>query len=255
MLSYVKKNTFLLKTLVFPIPINITTMHLNFDSLCHYQNWRTRTVFFVCLFVFLVWLFAKYLVNITILSKWLLNYSKFVNNHSTSVQSFNRVRLFVTCGLQHARLPCPSPTPRVYSNSCPSSRWWTDHLILCCPLFLLPSIIPSIRVFSNESVLPIRWTKYWSFSFSISLSSEYSGLISIRMDWLDLLAVQGILKNLLQHHSSKTSILWYSTFFIVQISHPYMTTGTTIALTRWTFVGNLSQLTHFCTFCIFTIIE
>ena len=112
----------------------------------------------------------------------------------------------------------------------------SNHLILCCPLLLLPSIFPSIRVFSNESVLRIRWPEYWSFSFSISSSSEYSGLISFRMDWLDLLAVDGTLESLLQHHSSKTSILWHSAFFIVQLSHPYMTTGKTIALTRQTFV-------------------
>ena len=115
----------------------------------------------------------------------------------------------------------------------------SNHPILCCPLLLLPSILPSIRVFSNESVLHIRWPKYWSFSFSICPSNEYSGLISFRMDWLDLLAGQGTLKSLLQHHSSKVSILWYSAFFIVQLSHPYMTTGKTIALTRWTFVGKV----------------
>ena len=140
-------------------------------------------------------------------------------------------------GLQHTRPPCPSPTPRVYSNSCPSS-----HLILCHPLLLPPSIFPSIRVFSNESVLRIRWPKCWSFSFSISTSIEYSGLISFRMDCLDLLAVQGTLKSLLQHHSSKASILWRSVFFIVQISHPYMTTGKTIALTKPTFVGKVMSL-------------
>ena len=116
------------------------------------------------------------------------------------------------------------------------------HLILCWPLLLLPSIFPSIRVFSNESVLHIRWPKYWSFSFNISPSNEYSGLISFRMDWLDLLAVQGTLKSLHQHHSSKTSILRCSAFFIVQLSHPYMTTGKTIALTRWTFVGKVVSL-------------
>ena len=109
----------------------------------------------------------------------------------------------------------------------------SSHLILCCPFFLLPSILPSIRVFSNESALLIRWPRYWSFTFSISPSNEYSGLISFRMDYLDLLAVQGTLKSLLQHHSSKASILWCSAFFIVQFSHPYMTTGKTIALTRW----------------------
>ena len=113
----------------------------------------------------------------------------------------------------------------------------SNHLILCCPLLLLPSIFPSIRVFSNESVLCIRWPKYWSFR--ISSSNEYSGLISFRIDWFDLLAVQGTLKSLLQHHSSKTSILQRSAFFIVQFSHPYMTTGKTIALTRWTFVGKV----------------
>jgi len=112
----------------------------------------------------------------------------------------------------------------------------SNHLILCRPLLLLPSIFPSIRVFSNESVLHIRWPKYWSFSFSISISNEYSGLIPFRMDWLDLLAVQETLKSLLQHHSSKVSVLWHSIFFIVQLSHPYMTTGKTIALTRQTFV-------------------
>ena len=108
-----------------------------------------------------------------------------------------------------------------------------NHLILCCPLLLLPSIFPSTRVFSKESTLRIRWPKYWRFSFSISSSSEYSGLISFRMDWSDLLAVQGTLKSLIQHHISKASILWCSAFFIVQLSHPYMTTGKTIALIRW----------------------
>ena len=119
----------------------------------------------------------------------------------------------------------------------------SNRLILCCPFLLLPSIFPSIRVFSKESALFIRWPKYWSFSFSISPSNEHPGLISFRMDWLDLLAVQGAHKSLLQHHSSKASILLHSSFFIVQLSHPYMTTGKTIALTRWTFVGKvMSQL-------------
>ena len=118
----------------------------------------------------------------------------------------------------------------------------SNHLILCHPLLLLPSILPSIRVFSNESVLHIRWPEYWSFSFSISPSSEYSGLISFRMDWLHLLAVQGTLKSLLQHHSSKASVLQLSAFFIVQLSHPYMTTGKPIALTRQTFVGKVMSL-------------
>ena len=118
----------------------------------------------------------------------------------------------------------------------------SNQLILCHPLLLLPLIFPSIRIFSNESVLCIRWPKCWSFSFSISPSNEYSGLISFRIDWFDLLAVQETLKSLLQHHSSKASILWHSAFFIGQLSHPYLTTGKTIALTRWTFVGKVMSL-------------
>ena len=118
----------------------------------------------------------------------------------------------------------------------------SNHLILCRPLLLLPPISPSIRVFSNESTLCMRWPKYWSFSFSISLSSEYSGLISFRIGWLDLLAVQGTLKSLLQHHSSKASVLLHSAFFMVQLSHPYITTGKTITLTKWTFVGKVMSL-------------
>ena len=117
-----------------------------------------------------------------------------------------------------------------------------SHLILCRPLLLLPPIPPSIRVFSNESTLRMRWPKYWSFSFSISPSNEHLGLISFRMDWFDLLAVQGTLKSLLQHHSSKASILQRSAFFTVELSHPYMTTGKTIALTRWTFVGKVMSV-------------
>ena len=118
----------------------------------------------------------------------------------------------------------------------------SNHLILCLPLLLLPSIFPSVRVFSNESALHFRWPKYWSLSFNISPSNEHPGLVSFRMDWLDLLAVQGTLKSLLQHHSSKASILWHSAFFIAQLSQPYMTTGKTIALTRWTFVGKVMSL-------------
>ena len=118
----------------------------------------------------------------------------------------------------------------------------SNHLILCCSILFLPSFFPNIRVFSNESVLHIRWPKYWSFSFSISPPNQYSELISFRMDWLDLLAVQGILKSLLQHHNSKASILQHLAFLIVQLSHPYVTTGKTIALTRWTFVGKVMSL-------------
>ena len=139
-------------------------------------------------------------------------------------------------------LPVHHQLPELYSNSCPLSWWCHPTISSSGPLPLLPSIFPSIRVFFNELVLHIRWPKYWSFSFSISSSNEHSGLISFRMDWLDLLAVQGTLKSLLQHYSSKASILWCSAFFIVQLSHPYMTTGKTIALTRWTFVGKVTFL-------------
>ena len=132
--------------------------------------------------------------------------------------------------------------PKLAQTMSIGSMMPSNHLIICHPLFLLLSIFFSIRVFINESVLLIRWPKYWSFSFSINPSNEYSGLTSFRMDWLDLLAVQGTLKSLLQHHSSKASILQCSAFFIVQLSHPYMTTGKTIALTRWTFVGKIMSL-------------
>ena len=149
--------------------------------------------------------------------------------------------------LQDVRPPCPSPTsqcprkPMSIESVMPSS-----HLIFCRALLLLPSIFPSIWVFSNESALPIRWPMYWSFSFNISPSNEHPGLISFRMDWVNLLAVQGTLKSLLQHHSSKALVLQCSTFFIVQLSHPYMTTGKTIALTRWTFVGKVMSLLLIC---------
>ena len=144
--------------------------------------------------------------------------------------------------LQHVRPPCPSTTPGFHRFASIESVMPSNHLILCRPLLLLPSIFPSIRVFSNESALHIRCPKYWSFCFNISPSSEHPGLISFRMDWLDLLAVQGTFKSLLQHHSSKASILRCSAFFIVQLSHPYMTTGKTIALTRWTFVDKVISL-------------
>ena len=136
----------------------------------------------------------------------------------------------------HHQLPEPVQT-HVHQLVTPS-----NYLILCCPLLLPPSVLPSIRVFSSESVLNIRWPKYWSFTMSISPSNEYSGLISFRMDRLELLAVRGTLKSLLQHHSSKASVLQHSAFFIDQLSHPYMTRGKTIALTRWTFVGKVISL-------------
>ena len=140
-------------------------------------------------------------------------------------------------GLQQASLPCPLPSPRACSNSCPLSRWC--HLVLCHPLLLLPSVFPSTGVFSNESALHIRWPTYWSFSFSISFSNAYSGLISFRMDWFDLLAVQEALKSLLQHHSVKVSILQSSAFFMVQLSHAYMATWKIIDLTRRNFVSKV----------------
>ena len=136
-------------------------------------------------------------------------------------------------GLQNGRIPCSSPTPGAFSKLMSIELVMpSNHLILCHPLLLLPSVFPSIRVFSSESVLHSRWPKYWSYSFSISPSNEYSGLISLRTDWLDLLAVQGILKSLLQQHGSKASVLQCSAFFIVQLSHPYMPTGKTISFTR-----------------------
>ena len=134
--------------------------------------------------------------------------------------------------LQHARLPCPSSPPRLLKLISIESVMPSNHLILCHPLLLMSSIFPSIRVFSNELACCLRWPKYWNFSFSISPSNEYLGLISFRMDWLDLLVVQGTLKSLLQHHSSKASIRWHSAFFIVQLSK-------TVALTRWTFVSKV----------------
>ena len=155
-------------------------------------------------------------------------------------------------GLQHPRPPCPSLTPEVCSNSCPSGRWLHPTISSSVDPLLLPtSIFPSIRVFSNEAAVRIRWPKYWSFLFSISPSNEYSGLISFRMDWLDLPAVQGTLKSLLQRHSSKASILWCSAFFMVQLLHPYMTTGKTIALTRQTFVSKAMSLLFIFYFYLF----
>ena len=163
--------------------------------------------------------------------------------NNSSVQSLSRVWLSVTpwtaaCQATLSITNCQSlPKPMSVELVLPS-----NHLILCHPLLLLPSIFPSIRVFSNESALRIKWQKYWSFSFNISHSNEHSGLISFRMGWLDRLAVQGTLKSLLQHHSSKASILQHSASFIVQLSYPHVTTERTIALTRWTFVGKVMSL-------------
>ena len=160
----------------------------------------------------------------------------------SSVQSLSHVQLFATPRTAACQASLSITNPRSLLKLMPSeSVMPSDQLILCCPLLLLPSIFPSIRVFPNEFVLRIRWPKNWSFSFSISPSNEHLGLICFRMDWLDLPAVQGTLKSLLQHHSSKASILWCSAFFMVQLSHPYMTTGKTIALIRRTFVGKVTQ--------------
>ena len=166
-----------------------------------------------------------------------------IDEQFSSIQLLSHVRLFATpwTAKLQASLSITNSRSLLKLMSI-ESVMPSNHLILCPPLLLLPSIFPSIRVLSNESVLNIRWPKYWSFSFSISPSNEYSGLISFRMDWLDLLAVQGTLKSFLQHHSSKASFLRCSVFFIVQLSHPYMTTGKTIALTRWTFVGKVMSL-------------
>ena len=166
-----------------------------------------------------------------------------VIQYLSSLQSLSHVQLFATLWttVQQASLSITNSQSLLRLMSI-ASVMPSNRLILCCPLLLLPSVFPSIRVFSKESVLCIRWPNYWSFSFNISLSNEYSRLISFRMNWLDLLEVQGTLRSLLQHHSSKGSILWCSAFFTVQLSHPYMTTGKTIALTRWTLVGKVMSL-------------
>ena len=161
----------------------------------------------------------------------------------SSVQSLGRVHLFVTLWTAACQASLSITSSQILLKLMPfESVIPSNHLILCRPLLLLPSIFPSTRVFSNKPVLHIKWPKYWSFSFSISPPSEYSGLISFRIDWFDLLAVQGTLKSLLQHHSSKASILRHSAFFMVQLSHPYTTSGKTIALTRWTFVSKAMSL-------------
>ena len=160
-------------------------------------------------------------------------FSSVIQSCPTLCDPISRARQ-ASLSITNSRSP---PKPTSIESVMPS-----NHLILCRPLLLLPSILPSIRVFSNESALHIRWLKCWSFSFNISPSNEHPGLISFRMDWLDLLTVQGTLKSLLQHHSPKASILWHSAFFIVQLSHLYMTTGKTIALTRWTFVDKVMSL-------------
>ena len=169
--------------------------------------------------------------------------SKYLNLLHHSVQLLSRVRLFVTSWITACQASLSiTNSRRLLKLMSIESVMPSNHLILCRPLLLLPSIFPSIRVFSNESGLHIRWPKYWSFSFSISPSNKHPGLISFRMDWLDLLAVQGTLKSLLLHHSSKASILQCSAFFTVQLSHPYMTTGKTKALTRQTFVDKVMSL-------------
>ena len=186
----------------------------------------------------------KYQFHGFILSKYFMNaFLLYISNQFSPVQLLSRVWIFATpwtAALQ-ASLSITNCWS-LFKLTSLESVMTSNHLILCHPLPLLPSIFPSIRVFSNKSVLSIRWPKGWSFSFNISPSNEHPGLISFRMDWLDLLAVEGTLKSLLQHHTSKASILWCSAFFIVKFSHPYMTTGKTIALIRWTFVGKVMSL-------------
>ena len=179
----------------------------------------------------------------TFFQRWHTNGQQAHEKMLSSVQWLSHVQFFVTpwTAACQASLSITNSRSLLKLMSI-ESVMPSNHLILCRSLLLLPSVFPSIRVFSKESILHIRWPKYWSFSCSISPSNEYSGLISFRMDWLDLLAVQGTLKSLLQHHSSKASILQCSAFFIVQLSHPYMTPGKTIALTRWTFVGKVMCL-------------
>ena len=175
----------------------------------------------------------------------MLSIGQWVTKRFSSVQSISSVQLFATpwTAACQASLSITNPwsLPKLISIE---SVMPSNHLILCHPLLFPPSIFPSIRVFYNESALHIRWPKYWSFSFNISPSSEHSGLISVKIDWLDLLAVQGSLKRLPQHHSSKASILWCSDFFTAQLTHPYMTTGKSIALTRWTCVGKVMSLLY-----------
>ena len=163
--------------------------------------------------------------------------------HQSSVQSLSRVWFFATPWIAARQASLSITNSQSLLKLMPIMLVMpSNYLMLCRPLLLLPLILPSIRVFSNESVLHIRWPKYWNFSFSISPSNEYSGMISFRIDWLDPLAVQGTLKSLHQHHNSKASIRWCSAFFIVQFSHPYMTTGKTIVLTRWIYVGRVKSL-------------
>ena len=189
------------------------------------------------------WSVTIWAVLIIIITTIMTHYLRVYRFQFSSVQLLSRVRLFATpwTTARQASLSITnswsSPKPMSIVSMMPS-----NHLIPCRPLLLPPSIFPSIRVFSNESAFCIRWPKYWSFSFNISPSNEHPGLISFRMDWLDHLAVQGTLKSLLQHHTSEASILRCSAFFIVQLSHPYVTTGKTIAVTRWTFVDKIMSL-------------
>ena len=210
------------------------------DGLPYRNGLRHHRDHGVCVSVFLLLDFSVLIHMKVVLCQWSISSLNALNDNNnqssvqfSSFQSLSRVRLFATPWItaHQASLSITNSWSSLKLMSI-ESVMPSSHLILCHPLLLLPPIPPSIRVFSNESALHIRWPKYWSFSFGISPSSEHPGLISFRMDWLDLLAVQGTLKSLLQHHSSKASILWCSTFFTVQLSHPYMTTGKTIALTQ-----------------------
>ena len=198
-----------------------------------------------CYFVFSTIFLYSFLKFLSFITHFFLNIAYFsirtLTTSSSVSQSCPTLRPHES---QHARPPCPSPTPRVHSNSHPSSQWCHPAISsFAVPFSSCPQSLPASESFPMSQLFAcMRWPKYWSFSFSIIPSKEHPGLISFRMDWLDLLAVQGTLKSLLQHHSSKASILWCSAFFTVQLSHTYMTTGKTIALTRWTFVGKVMSL-------------
>ena len=221
--------------------------------LCLPQFVSSKSYSFQCIDLSPPWLRLFWCSLLLLMLLWMARLSFFIFqifvSVFSSVQSLSLVRLFVTpwTAARQASLSITKSQSLLKLTSI-ESVMPSNHLILCHPLLFMPSMFPSIRVFSNESVLRIRWPKYWSFSFSISPSNECSGLISFRIDWLDLLAAQGTLKSFLWCHSSKVSVLRHSAFFMVQISHPYMTTGKIIALTRRTFVGKTISLTCFC-FC------
>ena len=213
---------------------------LNFEiSHCYCRTFHLSFQFYKCL-LHIFWGSVAWLICVYNYMTWWIHLSSVQFN---SVQSLSHVPLFATPWIAACQASLSITSSRSLLKLTPiESVMPSSHLILCHPLLLLPPIPPSIRVFSNESTLRMRWSKYWSFSFSIHPSNEHPGLISFRIDWLDLLAVQGALKSLLQHHGSKASIFQRSVFFTVQLSHPYITSGKTRALTRWTFVGKVMSM-------------